>query len=160
MFKLSALSPLQHLAKLAAMTAFVVASAAGPLQGFAQQNPIPDCEKRHQQCLQQLTRCDSPQSTSDQREACLQACSRPQAECLATRDRLTKSLEEIQRTGGPKPAQCPKGWRAEQSPKDPLGRYKCFAVDNADPRIPKGTTCPPGLTFESMIDAYACTVPR
>lgn len=117
------------------------------------------CAAAHAQCVaQQQTACDSPHATSDVRENCLKTCSETLARCKASQTRQEAALAEVQRTGGPKPGQCPKGWMLEQRKMDAFGSYKCFA-QGSDP-LPADYKCPPGLTLTKGIDAVFCGVPR
>lgn len=132
-----------------------------PLAALGQPAPgtKDNCTVEHQRCVaQRQAACDRPESTSDVREACLKSCTEALASCKAYQSRQEAALAEVQRTGGPKPGQCPKGWMLEQRKMDAFGSYKCFA-QGSEP-LPADYKCSPGLTMTKGIDAVFCAVPR
>lgn len=121
------------------------------------------CEQAHDRCVaSSRAQCDTPMSTSDVREACWQRCTRALDDCKSTRARQAAALAEVERTGGPKPAQCPRGWMVEQAANNKFGAFKCFATGaaGAEPTLPSTFQCPPGLQLVKGIDAVFCQVPR
>lgn len=126
---------------------------------------VNNCALAHQQCVaQRQAQCDRPQSTSDQRAQCLEACTQSLSSCTAKHERQTAALAEVERTGGPKPAQCPKGWMIEQRGTNSklFGAFKCFATGapGSEATLPASFSCPPGLTLTKGIDAVFCNPPQ
>ena len=118
------------------------------------------CEDKQARCQQaNAGKCSNYSQDSAPWKQCMSSsvCEPSFKACVSERDALDRSVEEVQRTGGPKPPNCPAGWDAEPRKNSRVGAFRCWGGAS---RLPADFNCPPGLVRTDLIGGVECAAPR